>query len=228
MVSLNVLKAIESVPRVTVKGLEYVGTQIAKHPVESAIIGGSLAALGIGAVFTGGADLAAAPEVVAGESAALGGEAAAAGIGDAAAGASAAAADAAGAGVAADAGAAASDAAATGTESIARSAGGTFINGLAKGAATAVKYGLPLGAIGIGAEYLSAGIADVEQSLLTGTVPYQENPTQLLGGGSGIIGSSQGVTSVSSPGGGILSSSLGKILLLVFGGVVLYEVVKRK
>jgi hypothetical protein len=226
VVSLNILKNIENIPRVTVKGLEYVGSQIQKHPLETAVVVGSVAALGIGAFFTAGADLAAAPEVIAGETTALGGEAAAT-IGDAAAVTATDAAGAVGADAAAAEGAAATDAATAGTESVARSAGGTFINGLAKGAATAVKYGLPLGAIGIGAEYLSAGIADVEQSLLSGTVPYQITPTQLFGGGSGITGQVGSNPQTSTPS-SILSSPIVEILLIIFGGFVLYEVVKHR
>ena len=51
--------------------VEWLGREIERHPVESAIIAGTAVALGLGAVFTGGADLAVAPEALA-EAAAIG------------------------------------------------------------------------------------------------------------------------------------------------------------
>lgn len=215
----NPLKMITGAIHDVTVGAAKVDHAVLTHPIESIAIGGTIAALAVGAVFTGGADLAAAPEVVGGELAAVSGVDAAS---VAVSGADAAAADS----------AATTPGLLSGVARTIGGAGSKLINGFAKGAAGALKFGLPLGGIGIGLSYLSQGIANTEQSFLNGVSPtsYGPSPLGLVLGQSPtgtLTSQTTGTTTTGTPT-SLFSSTAFKILLLLGGAFVLYEVVKHK
>lgn len=197
-----------------VNGAESVGHAIVTHPIESAIIAGGTAAIAAGEIFSFGADTPLVPEE----------EAAVVGVGEAAdvAGASSLAADSAAAADAADAGAA----------SVADGSGSTVINGLAKGAASALRFGgigVGVGALGVGVEYGLSRITSGVEGLLTGTTPPAPTLSNILGGGGG--GTSFGSSpSPSSPSllTDITSSPLLMILLIGAGALLLYAGFKHE
>lgn len=243
MVNLGMLsKDAAKLGHDVVSGAEKVGGYVKHHPVQTAVLAGTTAALAAGAVFTGGADLAAAPEVVGAE---LGGTAAAEGAGSvglAAASvgtdAGAAAADAGvGTGVAADAAATGtSEATSAATDStglmtkIARGASTAF-KPLGKALGTTIRYGLPVAGIGeavnFGLTEASKGISNLNSQVLgvSSPLPYPNlNPLSpggaLSGGGqSSPSGASQpGSTGLSS----LLSSPISKYVILAGGVLIVY------
>lgn len=207
---------------------------IRAHPVQSAIIGGTVAAFAVGAIFTGGADLAAAPEVVGAETGAVAATdvgAAAAGIGDA----GAAAAD------AADASAAAGDAADAGTAVSADTSASTSgiraaLGKLVSPAITAAKWGIIGTGVDIGLSQVSKGIANMSAAVF-GTqpsIPYP-NPNPFATGPSGsspntLGGASTGSVGSSGPSSLLtqMTSGTGLELLLLIGVVFIgYEAMKH-